>query len=84
MPYQFCPTCRLTVHAADAAVGPGHCPRCGDLLAAESRPVAGSPPTGLDPEAVRMLLAQRGGRFKRRPPLRDTPRRSSPGSPRAA
>ena len=84
MSYQSCPTCRLTVRAAQGADGSAHCSRCGEVLAAGSRPVAGSPPTGLDPEAVRMLLAQRGGRFKRRPPLRSGPERPSPGSPRAA
>jgi hypothetical protein len=65
VPHQYCPTCRLTVHAVDAVVSTGPCPRCGDQLADQPRELLASPPTGLDPEAVRMLLAQRGGRFQR-------------------
>jgi hypothetical protein len=84
VPYQYCPTCRLTVHAADGQAGAGPCPRCGDVLAEEPRALLGSPPTGLDPEAVRMLLAQRGGRFQRRPPARGRGGRPSHGTRRAA
>jgi hypothetical protein len=84
VPYQYCPTCRLTVHAADDAASRGPCPRCGDVLAEDPRPLLGSPPTGVDPEAVRMLLAERGGRFQRRLPGRGRGGRFSPGTRRAA
>jgi hypothetical protein len=54
MPYQHCPTCRLTVSAAAA-----ECPRCGGAL--EPRIIAAA----LDPRAVRAALVKRGGRFQR-------------------
>jgi hypothetical protein len=58
MPYQHCPTCRLTV-----ATGATECPRCGSAL------VARLVPAPLDPRAVRAALVKRGGRF-RPPPSR--------------
>lgn len=84
MPYQYCPACRLTVHAADGVAAGGPCPRCGDALAEEPRPLIGSPPTGLDPEAVRVLLHRFGGRFQPGPPARARSGRFSGGSRRAA
>jgi hypothetical protein len=56
MPYQHCPTCRLTVSAAAA-----ECPRCGGAL--EARMLAST----LDPGAVRAALVKRGGRFRPQP-----------------
>ena len=76
MPYLHCPRCRLTVHHPEDATGEEPCPRCGATLAAEPRslfelpPVpprrfARRPPPALSPEAVRGMLARRGGRFRR-------------------
>jgi hypothetical protein len=62
MPYQHCPSCRLTVHLDDEVVRDGPCPRCGERLADEPRRLFA--PT-LDPEAVRLVLQTRGGRFAR-------------------
>lgn len=79
MPYQHCPRCRLTVHVADGEAAGGPCPRCGEPLADEPRslfavpPVRsrrfsrGAVPAGLTPEAVRTVLARRGGRWRRDP-----------------
>jgi hypothetical protein len=78
MPYQHCPSCRLTVHIADGEARGGPCPRCGEPLADEPRslfaavpPVrsrrfgrAGAP-AGPTPEAVRTAMARRGGRWRR-------------------
>jgi hypothetical protein len=75
MPYQHCPSCRLTVHLADDEPGGRPCPRCGAKLADEPRPLFDLPPVpsrrlsrepagprSLSPEAVRSMLARRGGR----------------------
>jgi hypothetical protein len=83
MPYLHCPTCRLTVHDTDCAPAAGPCPRCGDDLSEEPRSLFAVPPVrsrrfarppapaGLTPEAVRTVLARRGGRWRREgaPPL---------------
>jgi transcription initiation factor IIE alpha subunit len=61
MPYEHCPTCRVTVHFVDAADRAGSCPRCGDALRAEPR----TPLRGLDPRAVRVVLQKTGGRSRR-------------------
>jgi hypothetical protein len=76
MPYQHCPDCRLTVHVADGDPGGGPCPRCGATLADEPRSLFAVPPVrsrrfgrtvpaGPTPEAVRTVLARRGGRWRR-------------------
>jgi hypothetical protein len=77
MTYQHCPRCRLTVHAADGDLVGEPCPRCGEPLDAEPRWLFAVPPvrsrrfsrapapTGLTPEAVRTVLARRGGRWRR-------------------
>lgn len=65
MPYQHCPSCRLTVRLGGEIVRDGPCPRCGDRLADEPRRLFSTPPA-LDPEAVRAALQTRGGRFNRR------------------
>jgi hypothetical protein len=72
MRYQHCPACRLTVRL-DAGDAGGHpCPRCGETLADEPRSLfAEAPParrfarSKLRPEAVRSVLALRGGRSGR-------------------
>jgi hypothetical protein len=69
MPFLHCPSCRLTVHLA-VGEDPYPCPRCGDALSAEPRSLFVRPPSDLKPEAVRSVLAVRGGRFRRdRPPV---------------
>jgi hypothetical protein len=77
MPYQHCPHCRLTVHLEDDEPVGGPCPRCGELLADKPRSLFAAPPvrsrrfarapvpTGPTPEAVRTVLARRGGRWRR-------------------
>jgi hypothetical protein len=76
MPYQHCPRCRLTVHLADGEPEGGPCPRCGETLAGEPRSLFAVPPVrarrsartpsaALTPEAVRTVLARRGGRWRR-------------------
>jgi hypothetical protein len=77
MPYQHCPACRLTVHVADGEARGEPCPRCGEALADEPRSLFAVPPVrsrrfgraespaGLTPEAVRTVLARRGGRWRR-------------------
>jgi predicted RNA-binding Zn-ribbon protein involved in translation (DUF1610 family) len=65
MPYQHCPSCRLTVHLDAEIVRDGPCPRCGDQLADEPRRLFSTRPA-VDPEAVRAMLQRRGGRFTRR------------------
>jgi hypothetical protein len=72
MRYQHCPACRLTVHLNDGDAGGRPCPRCGEALADEPRSLfAGAPPaprfarSTLRPEAVRSVLALRGGRGSR-------------------
>jgi hypothetical protein len=77
MPYLHCPNCRLTVHAADGEPLGAPCPRCGEPLADEPRSLFAEPPvrsrrfsrppapTRLTPEAVRAVLARRGGRWRR-------------------
>lgn len=73
MPYQHCPTCRLTVSGQTVKDAGAPCPRCGEALASRPRRLfASTAPSGLDPEAVRLMLATRGGRFSRQ-------RRPSPG-----
>jgi hypothetical protein len=74
MPYQYCPSCRLTVHLESDDPSGRPCPRCGDRLAdepaslfAEALPTArrfGRAST-LTPDAVRSVLSVRGGRFHR-------------------
>jgi hypothetical protein len=75
MPYQHCPSCRLTVRL-DAHDRGGHpCPRCGDRLADEPASLFVEPPptsrrfsraaSTLTPDAVRSVLAVRGGRYRR-------------------
>jgi uncharacterized paraquat-inducible protein A len=65
MPYQHCPSCRLTVHLDDEVVRDGPCPRCGDRLADEPRSLFATASSELDPEAVRLMLSAYGGRFAR-------------------
>jgi hypothetical protein len=76
MAYQHCTNCRLTVHVAEGEVLDGPCPRCGQPLADEPRSLFAVPPVrsrrfdrspaaGLTPEAVRGVLARRGGRWRR-------------------
>jgi hypothetical protein len=75
MPYQHCPTCRLTVHAPVGEAAGAPCPRCGSALSDEPRslfpaaPVAArrrpSKQTALTAEAVRNVMAARRGRFHR-------------------
>jgi hypothetical protein len=74
MPYQHCPTCRLTVHHADSADRVSACPRCGDSLLDE--PTASH--AGLDPKAVRIVLRKTGGRFQRTAPATQLAARSRP------
>ena len=64
MPYQHCPDCRLTVYLDDEVVRDGPCPRCGAQLADEPRRLFAAT---LDPEAVRLVMQTRGGRFSRAP-----------------
>jgi hypothetical protein len=82
MPYQHCPSCRLTVHLREGEVTDGPCPRCGATLADLPRRLfaAAPPPSapaasfarGLDPELVRAVMAGRGGRFRRTAAARRT------------
>jgi hypothetical protein len=71
MRYQHCPACRLTVHLDAGDEGHGPCPRCGATLADEPRSLFAAPPprrfarSKLRPEAVRRILAVRGGRNRR-------------------
>jgi hypothetical protein len=68
MRYQHCPACRLTVHLDAGEAGHRPCPRCGATLADEPRSLFAPAPAGrfarskLRPEAVRSMLALRGGR----------------------
>jgi hypothetical protein len=69
MPYLHCPGCRITVHLA-AGEDPGPCPRCGETLAETPRSLFTRRTSGLTPDAVRSVLAVRGGRFRPgRPPV---------------
>ncbi len=65
MPYQHCPSCRLTVLLDAEIVAGAPCPRCGERLADEPRRLFPTAPA-LDPEAVRAVLQVRGGRFSAR------------------
>lgn len=62
MPYQHCPDCRLTVHLAVGEDRGGPCPRCGAELADEPRSLFSRAPSGLTADAVRTMMAVRGGR----------------------
>jgi hypothetical protein len=75
MPYQHCPSCRLTVHLESDDQSDRPCPRCGDRLGDEPASLFAEPlpterrlvrATTLTPEAVRSVLAVRGGRFRPR------------------
>jgi hypothetical protein len=78
MPYQHCPSCRLTVHLDSDEHAGRPCPRCGDGLRDEPASLfVEAPPTArrfprastLTPDAVRSVLSARGGRFRRDPTL---------------
>jgi hypothetical protein len=58
MPYQHCPSCRLTVHIADRDAAGDPCPRCGTALADEPRSLFAVPRT----PSPALLAARRGGR----------------------
>jgi hypothetical protein len=74
MPYQHCPDCRLTVHLAIGEDRDGPCPRCGGTLADEPRSLfARRPASALSADAVRDVIAVRGGRFRRSAPSRTRP-----------
>jgi hypothetical protein len=72
MPYQHCPSCRLTVHVPADTDDGGPCPRCGAELADEPRSLFAHPaeagrftrptPPRISSAAVRDALAVRGGR----------------------
>jgi hypothetical protein len=72
MPYQHCPSCRLTVHLDGQLEAGSPCPRCGTTLGDEPRSLfADALPTGrfararsnLTPDAVRAAMSRRRGRF---------------------
>jgi uncharacterized paraquat-inducible protein A len=65
MSYQHCPECRLTVHLAIGEELGKPCPRCGATLADEPRSLFSRPPSSLSADAVRSVMAVRGGRFRR-------------------
>jgi uncharacterized paraquat-inducible protein A len=65
MKYQHCPDCRLTVRLAIGEDPDRPCPRCGTTLSDEPRSLFAHPPSGLSAEAVRNVMAVRGGRFRR-------------------
>jgi uncharacterized paraquat-inducible protein A len=65
MPYQHCPDCRLTVHLASGEDGGEPCPRCGATLTDEPRSLFARPASALTADAVRSVMAVRGGRFRR-------------------
>jgi uncharacterized paraquat-inducible protein A len=67
MPYQHCPDCRLTVHLAIGEDRGGPCPRCGGTLSDEPRSLFARPVSALSADAVRTVMAVRGGRFRRSP-----------------
>ena len=68
MPYQHCQDCRLTVHLAIGEDRGGPCPRCGGTLSDEPRPLfARRTASSLTADAVRDVMAVRGGRFRRTP-----------------
>jgi uncharacterized paraquat-inducible protein A len=67
MTYQHCPDCRLTVHLAIGEDRGGPCPRCGAELADEPRSLFTRPASALSADAVRTVMAVRGGRFRRSP-----------------
>ena len=67
MSYQHCPECRLTVHLAIGEDRDGPCPRCGATLSDEPRSLFTRPPSALSADAVRTVMAVRGGRFRRSP-----------------
>ena len=71
MPYQHCPSCRMTVHLDEEDPTGGPCPRCGTVMTDEPRPLFAAPvpgrrftrtPSTLKPDAVRRLMAGRGRR----------------------
>jgi uncharacterized paraquat-inducible protein A len=64
MKYQHCPDCRLTVRLA-IGEDPGRpCPRCGATLSDEPRSLFDHAPSALSADAVRDVMAVRGGRFR--------------------
>jgi uncharacterized paraquat-inducible protein A len=65
MKYQHCPDCRLTVHLAVGEEPGRPCPRCGATLADEPRSLFARSPSSLSADAVRTVMAVRGGRFRR-------------------